>query len=123
MFRLTTPKHFYVSPFTDLDTAFDFRVRVPGPDGIEIHIDDLEGDRTILVSWIRGDQRALTNRRLLWTTLKYPLLTIQVIIKIHWQAFRLWRKKLPFHRKAEEPQLQTDLLRPHKSLKDTHSTP
>ncbi len=121
LFRLTTPKHFYVSPFTELQTAFDFRVRVPGPEGIEIHIDDLENDRTLLVSWIRGEQRTLTNRRLLWMTLKYPLLTLQVIIKIHWQAFRLWRKKLPFHRKSAQPEFQTDLLRPHKSLKDSSS--
>ncbi len=29
-FRLLTPKHFYVSPFSDLDLAFDFKLRVPG---------------------------------------------------------------------------------------------
>ena len=117
-FRLRAPKNFYVSPFSSLDTQFDFRLRVPD-DAIEIHIDDLEGDRTTLVSWIRGKRRVLNNRRLLICAIKYPLLTAQVVIKIHWQALQLWRKRLPFYRKAENPELQTDLLRPHASLTET----
>src|SRR5208282_220352 len=28
-FRLRVPKHFYVSPFSDVDVAFDFRLRNP----------------------------------------------------------------------------------------------
>ena len=118
-FRLTAPKEFYVSPFTPLDAKFDFRLRVP--DGsIEIHIDDIENDKTVLVSWIRGEQRALTNRRLFVCAVKYPLLTLQVIAKIHWQAFRLWMKKLPFYRKSDRPDLQNGLLRPHASLTESN---
>ncbi|MEO6740684.1 MAG: hypothetical protein ABIP20_10545 [Chthoniobacteraceae bacterium] len=35
---------------------------------------------------------------------------------IHWHAFRLWLKKLPFHRKAANSDLQRDVLRPHASI-------
>jgi DUF1365 family protein len=28
--RLTTPKHFYVSPFFGLELSFDFKLRIPG---------------------------------------------------------------------------------------------
>lgn len=110
-FRRVVPKHFYVSPFTSLTAEFDFRLQVPG-DAIEIHIDDREDGRPILVSWIRGKKRALTDARLLWCAFRYPFATVLVILRIHWQALRLWMKRLPFHRKAQNPELQRDLLRP-----------
>lgn len=39
-FEAVMPKHFYVSPFSSLDTSFHFQLQVPD-DGIKIHIDDL----------------------------------------------------------------------------------
>ena len=120
-FRRTVPKHFYVSPFTNLTTQFDFRLKVPGAD-IEIHIDDVEDGKTTLVSWIRGKRRSLTNSRLLWYTFRYPALTLQVIVKIHWQALRLWLKKLPVFRKSDATELQRNLFNPHTSLADRSET-
>ena len=115
-FRLTTPKHFYVSPFTSLTAEFDFRVRIPDEDGIEIHIDDRENGETTLVSWIRGDRHLLTDTRLAWYTARYPFLTLLVIVRIHWQALRLWMKRVPFFRKSDHSEDQRDLFRPHASL-------
>jgi len=111
-FHLTVPKHFYVSPFSSLQTEFDFRLQVPG-ENLEIHIDDLEDGRRTLVSWIRGTRRPLTSARLAWYTLRYPLLTLQVIFKIHWQALLLWLKRVPFFQKTADPGQQRDLFRPH----------
>jgi DUF1365 family protein len=114
-FRLVTPKHFYVSPFSALDLAFDFKLRVPG-DRLEIHIDDREGDRPILLSALTGRRVPLTTAQLAWFTLKYPLITLKVIFLIHWHALLLWMKRLPWHRKADRRDLQRDVLRPHASL-------
>lgn len=121
VFRLRAPKHFYVSPFSSLTTEFDFRIRLP-EERIEIHIDDIEDGRTTLLSWIRGERRPLTDSSLLGQTFRYPLLTLQIILKIHWQAFLLWRKKIPHFRKSDSPHLQRNLLRHHSSLKkNNHS--
>ena len=39
-------------------------------------------------------------RKALW---RYPAMTLGVMARIHWQAFRLWRKRVPFVRKPELP--------------------
>jgi hypothetical protein len=114
-FRLTTAKNFYVSPFSPLDLAFDFKLRVPG-DRIDLHIDDREDGRPILLSALTGRRAPLTATQLLWFTLKYPLITLKVIFLIHWHALLLWAARLPWHPKAARPELQRDVLRPHASL-------
>ena len=114
-FRLITPKHFYVSPFSPLDLAFDFKLRVPG-ETLDIHIDDRAGERRVLLSALTGKRAPLTTARLLWFTVKYPLITLKVIFFIHWHAFRLWLKRLPIYRKAANPELQRDVLHPHASI-------
>jgi len=32
-----------------------------------------------------------------------PLMTVGVIVRIHWQALRLWLKRVPFVRKPRSP--------------------
>jgi len=114
-FRLITQKHFYVSPFLDLELNFDFKLRLP-TEHLEIHIDDQEGDSKAILTSLTGKRRALTDSALLICALKYPLLTLRVIFLIHWHAFRLWMKGLRVYRKAERPELQRDLYRPHRSI-------
>lgn len=108
-FRLVAPKHFYVSPFSTLDLRFDFRLRSPD-DRLAIAVDDLDPDgRKILVSTLTGERRPLSDAELLRLTLRYPLVTLRTITLIHWEALRLWLKRIPFHRKASHPQLQTGI--------------
>lgn len=118
-FRLLTPKHFYVSPFSDVDVAFDFTLRAPG-EQLSVQIDDYVGAERTLTSTLTGPRRELTGARLAWFTLKYPLLTLRIIALIHWHAFRLWLKRAPWFAKANRPEDQRDLYRPHSSI--THSS-
>jgi len=114
-FTLRTPKYFYVSPFTDMDVAFDFTLRVPG-EKLSVQIDDYAAGRRTLTSVLAGSRRPLTDRTLAWFTLKYPLITLKVIMLIHWNALRLYLKRVPWFPKAARPDAQRDLYRPHPSL-------
>ncbi len=112
-FRLITPKHFYVSPFSPLDLHFDFQLDVPS-DLLNIAINDRDGPDgpPILLSSLTGRRRPLTTRHLLALTLHFPFVTLKVIALIHWQALLLWLRRLPFHRKADHPELQQNVFPP-----------
>lgn len=114
-FHRRTPKHFYVSPFSDVDTTFDFTLRAPG-ERLSIQIDDYVGADRTLTSALAGPRRALTNSRLAWFTLKYPLITLRIIALIHWHAALLWLRRLPWFAKAARSTDQRDLYRPHASI-------
>lgn len=110
-------KYFYVSPFIDHDVYFDFQLAIPG-DKLNIRIDDYypasdagKEDNRFFISTLTGEKKALTNLRLFLYSIRFPFITIKVIGLIHWQAFLLWLKKIHFHRKAEFPELQKDVLR------------
>lgn len=117
-FRLLTEKHFYVSPFFPLDLSFDFKLEMPS-DKLEIHIDDRSLEERTLLTALTGKRRQLTASSLFWCAVKYPLLTLRVIFLIHWNALRLWLKRIPWHRKAANVDLQKNVLRPHHSIAPT----
>ena len=114
-FAKIIPKHFYVSPFSPLDLNFDFRLPPPQEE-LNIQIDEFDGPDRVLLSTLTGRRAALTNRRLVWFTVNYPLVTLKVIALIHGHALRLWLKRIPFYRKAARPDLQQAVLRPPATL-------
>jgi hypothetical protein len=114
-FRLRVPKHFYVSPYSDVDVAFDFVLR-PANEKLAIQIDDYSGVERTLATSLAGKAVPFTDRSLGWFLIKYPLLTLQVMALIHWHALILYLKKVPWFRKAARRGDQRDLYRPHVSL-------
>lgn len=104
-FHLHTTKYFYVSPFTDLDDNFDFNLSIPD-EKVNIQIDTYKKEKQFFIAVMNGKKKQLTDMRLLWYTIKFPFITLNIIGSIHYQALKLWLKKLSFHRKTENINLQ-----------------
>ncbi|MFD2255690.1 DUF1365 domain-containing protein [Luteolibacter algae] len=96
-----TAKRFYISPFSNPNDSFRFRLGGLCRDW-RVNIDNLSGTEVTLFSSIRGRKRPMTDLRLLWFAVKYPLLSILIIIRIHYQALVLFCKKVPYFKKTTD---------------------
>jgi DUF1365 family protein len=100
-------KHFYISPFSDLTTRLHFNLRFPD-ESLDIHIHESDGDGIYFRSGMRGSRLELTTGQLLRQTLRFPAVTLQVTLAIHWHALQLFLKKVPVRAKSAHPELQTN---------------
>jgi hypothetical protein len=114
--ELSARKVFHVSPFCSVEGAYRFRFmqasrpvrgRTLPRYMARIDYDDAAGP--MLLTSISGAGYALTGRLIVKAFCTYPLMTLGVIAKIHWQALRLWAKRLPFISKPSPP--PTDVTR------------
>lgn len=84
-------KVFHVSPFFTLDGTYRFDVSAPG-ESLAFDIDLEVGGRRRLAARLRLTRGPFTDGAVVRQLLRYPLMTVQVIAAIHWQAVRLWWK-------------------------------
>ncbi len=92
-------KRLHVSPFFGLDQSYEYAFSQPGDEvWARIHVRDDAGARP-LTAVLHGRRRELTDRSVAELLLRYPLQPLQVIALIHFEALRLWLKRVPFHHK------------------------
>lgn len=106
--ELRADKVFHVSPFCSLEGSYRFRFMRSEHDGIEKTVARIDYDDNVgplLETSVSGTLEPLTAaslRKALWG---YPAMTFGVIARIHWQAFKLWRKRVPFFNKPQPPEI------------------
>ena len=84
-------KKFYVSPFMNMNTYYNFRLLNPNKK-LSVFIKQTDDQGAILTATQVGDKKEFSLKQLLINFFKYPLMTIKIITSIHFEAFLLWRK-------------------------------
>ena len=103
---LLARKVFHVSPFFPVAGEYHFRFELSAQRRF-VSIDYwLDGER-VLTTVLSGEPQALTATSARRALLRQPLLTLAVVWRIHWQAFRLWRKRATFHSRPNPPLQRT----------------
>jgi DUF1365 family protein len=96
-------KVFHVSPFCSVEGEYRFRFMQTGERTLA-RIDYADAQGLLLQTSVSGRLHLLTPRLIREVLWRYPWMTLLVWLRIHVQAFRLWRKKLIFFRKPSPPQ-------------------
>jgi DUF1365 family protein len=66
-------------------------------------IDYADAQGLLLQTSISGHSQLLSTQHVLQAFFLYPLMSFGVMIRIHWQALRLWLKHVPFFKKPSLP--------------------
>ena len=84
-------KKFYVSPFMNMDTFYNFRLLNPN-EKLSVSIKQTDRKDTILTAVQTGERKEFNLKQLIANFFKYPLMTIKIISAIHFEALLLWKK-------------------------------
>jgi hypothetical protein len=99
---LAARKAFHVSPFFSVAGGYRFRFHQTRNRRLaRIDYHDDQGD--LLHTSVSGAGEPLCARTLARAFLGYPWMTLAVIARIHWQALKLWTKRVPFVSKPLPP--------------------
>ena len=97
-------KIFHVSPFCDVKGRYEFDIQALAKRfSASIHYYDLDGAPVLLKTRLSGQLVPVTVKSSLQAIFAYPFFSLGVIARIHWQALRLWMKKVPWFSKPTPP--------------------
>lgn len=94
--RFLLDKRFHVSPFMDMNIDYDWRFKTPA-DKIIVHMKNYRRGEKLFDATLSLRERPINGVSLAAALIRYPLMTVKIIVAIHYQALRLWLKKVPFY--------------------------
>lgn len=109
--RFEAPKRFHVSPFFGVEGRYRFHLRAPG-ESFGLKIENWRGLELDHIALLQSRRVAFCDaklRRLAWAL---PLMTLQVILAIHWHALFLWLRGAHYHAKPAPQSPNVTLVEP-----------
>jgi DUF1365 family protein len=103
-------KQFHVSPFLPMDMHYRWRFVDPHA-ALMVHMQNHKGGERVFDATLNLHRQEITGPRLARMLLRYPLITLKIILLIHFQALRLWMKGAVFqpHPAKRDPATETTL--------------
>ena len=94
-FTATPKKQFHVSPFWGMDHDYEWCFSNPEETLNVVMKNYIDGEKVFNVA-LNLTRRTFSNKGLLKAILRFPLATLLVVYRIHWQALMLLIRRAPF---------------------------
>ncbi len=89
-------KDFHISPLMPMDMMYDWRFDIPG-DGLLVQMKSMQQEKTVFSVGLSLKKQTLTAKNMAWILIRFPLMTIKVILAIYGQALWTWLKGARFY--------------------------
>ena len=80
----------------EMDVDYDWRFRDPG-ENLTVHMENARQGCKVFDATLVLQRREISARSLAAVLVSFPLMTVKVVLAIHWQALKLWLKSVPVH--------------------------
>ena len=104
--ELVAQKVFHVSPFCSVEGSYRFRF-MRTAERCVARIDHDNDAGPLIETSVSGHLQPLTAAAVRSAFFGMPLMTLGVLLRIHWHALQLWAKRVPFFSKPAAPQAFT----------------
>ena len=111
----TFDKELYVSPFIPMACRYEVALRKPD-DHASIAIREYDTEGALLAATFHGVRSRLNDVFLLSTIVQFPLLTMKVMVGIHWDAIKIWLKGMPIFPHPVQPSKSVSIIKTPRSL-------
>ncbi|MFG1501252.1 DUF1365 domain-containing protein [Halobacteriovorax sp. XZX-3] len=89
-------KEFHVSPFFPMSLAYQWSFSLPS-EVLKIKMDTFDKDESVFFASMNLKKVQASKKSLNRMILKFPFMTVKVVLGIYFQAFKLWVKGIPFY--------------------------
>lgn len=108
-FYIKCKKNFYVSPFTKMNEDMEYHIK-DSEKNLSIVIHSFNNKDIEVTTILKSIKLAITNRRLMYYTLRFPFITFQIIFFIHFHALILFLKGLEYKKKTDDQESQQGVI-------------
>jgi hypothetical protein len=88
-------KQLHVSPFWGMDHDYEWLFNQPGKK-LNVNMKNFKSEKKVFDANLNMSRKPFTKKELAKQILRFPFITLMVVLRIHFQALKLWIKKAPF---------------------------